>query len=360
MSSVKRTKQSFEELGELASRDVGDNINDVFGHKGLTPLLKIPYFDPEKMVPVEPMHLVSGVVTKLLEICVLNNKEKTVHWRNVVHHKINEGLRNIELPTEFQRRIREIDLVKNKSQELKTFLIFGFDVICRVLVEYDAKDEAEVFSNISWLVRVIMMPDGWFQRMAKEFNLSYQTKIMYRKFEAVFSPDQCTANIHNLFSHLLDWRLRGQLRHFTAEPFESSYGQNKKRFRPGTDSEGTQIMTNGFIANENGHFCFKTMRVLPYNSGNSEDNSMFADSRMNLYQCQEVLSDKEVRAKRLFTGKYVASYMRDRYNWSMAGVFAIKKICAYSTVVQTKDIAAKAVLINKNVVALATRDMMAV
>ena len=312
------------------------------------------------MVPVEPMHLLSNVATKLLDMCLLNNKEKTGHWRTLVMHEVNQRLRKLELPTEFQRAMREIDLAKNKSQELKNYLIFGFDIICHVLEEFDAPDEAEIFSNIAWLLRVLMMPNGWYQRMRREVDLKYESKKIYRKFEAVFSADNCTANFHNLFSHLVDWRERGELRDFTAEPFESSYGRNKKRFRPGTDSEGTQILTNGFIANENGHFCFHTLKVQPYNTANKVDNSIFADASMRLYQCVEIVNDKEVLAKHITVGRYMPSYMRARYSMSMSGVFVAKKFAGYKTRIETKDIAAKGVIIGKNLIALATRDMMAV
>ena len=360
MNCINRTKQSYEELGELATRDIDDNVNDVFGHKGKCTLLSIPYFDPEVMVPVEPMHLLSNVITKLIDMCLLNNKEKSSHWRTVVMHEVNKELRTLELPSEFQRTMRDIDLAKNKTQELKNYLIFGFDIICKVLEKYDAKDEAEIFSNVAWLIRVLMMPDGWYHRMRKEIDLKYQSKLMYRKFEAVFSADNCTANFHNLFSHLVDWRNRGELRDFSAEPFESAYGKNKKRFRPGTDSEGSQIMTNGYIANETGHFCFHTMRVAPYNSNNKVDNSIFADSSMRIYQCVEIINDREILAKHITVGRYKPTYLKARYSWPMAGVFVSKKFAGYKTRIETKNIAAKGVVIGKNLIALATRDMMSV
>ncbi len=349
----------FDQFGNLVANAELSPPEVVYGFKGKCKMLDIPSFRPELQVPVEPMHLVTGVVTKLIELVYARGPAGASSWKTVFSNRVSDCIKKIELPTECQRTFEDLDLPRNKSQELRNFILFGFDVIARILQAYEMNDEANVFSKTAYFLRCLLMPSPWFEDLDRQVLLRVQGLAIYREFERVFGKDNCTINVHHLFAHAYDWRRRTRLHEVSAEPFESAYGEAKKRFRPGTESEGTQIIIATFIASEGGHFCKNGFVVTPYLATNKRNDSIFFDEEMRAFRCVEV-ANKTITCQAIATGRYQPSYIASDYKLSFAGVFAVKRwpLETDSTIeFHTSQVIAKGIKLSDNVICLATEDM---
>ena len=357
--SMRRDRTKCEEFSKLAEKPPVQGEIDIFGHKGHSELLKIPGFDPQTHLPSEPMHLIYGCVNKLLELMVFKPSQQTKSWSFVVSTRIQSRLSFMELPTEFQRSFSEMDMAHPKCQEAKCMLIFGFDQICTILSAYKSTVHASLFADLAYLVRILLMPYAWFKNISSKKNLDDMFQIWFEKFELEFGPDNCTANLHQLTAHLLHWRKIAPLGELSAEPFEDFYGKCKRRFKAGTDSEGTQMMNGIFHANSTGHFCGRGLTYQPYNPKNKKDDSIVFDYAMRAFQVLEGPPNHPeqgfLKVHFIETKSYCAKY--SGMNWNFAGVFKVVRIKRDEQFVDLSMIVAKGVMINDNLVAVATDDM---
>ncbi len=350
----------FEQFGSLVADANLDPPEVVYGFKGKCKLLEIPTFRPELQVPVEPMHLVSGIATKLFELFFARPPGDAASWKKVFTNRVNNKIQSIQLPRECQRTFEELDLPRNKSQELRNFLLFGFDAIAKILHEYDLVADANVWTQISFFLRCLLLPSPWFEDVDRQIMLRSIGEEVYENYEKTFGSDNCTINVHHLLAHAYDWRRRLQLHEVSAEPFESSYGEAKRRFRPGTDSEGTQIIIGTFVAAEAGHYCQRGLRVAPNVATNKRDDSIFFDEFMTAYKCVESTKDL-VTCQVITTGKYQPNYVDQKFNMTFAGVFAVQKWPLESDTkyeFENHKVVAKGIKIAENVICVATVDML--
>ncbi len=350
----------FEQFGSLVANAELDPPEVVYGFKGISKLLEVPTFRPELQVPVEPMHLVSGITTKLFELFFARGPGDAASWKTVFTNRVNNQIQSIQLPRECQRTFEELDLPRNKSQELRNFLLFGFDAVAKILHHYELVADAEVWAQTAYFLRCLLLPSPWFEDVDRQIQLRAKGEDIYENYEKTFGSDNCTINVHHLFAHAYDWRRRSQLHEVSAEPFESSYGEAKRRFRPGTDSEGTQIMIGTFVAAESGHFCQHGVRVAPKLATNKRNDSIFFDEFMTAYKCVEATKDI-VTCQVIVTGKYQPNYINDQYNMTFAGVFAVQKWPLENDrkyEFETDRVVAKGVKLAENVICVATIDML--
>ncbi len=351
----------FEQFGNLVANAAVHPPEVVYGFKGKSKLLDIPTFRPELQIAVEPMHLVTGVTTKLLELMYARGPADGISWKTVFSNRVGDYIKSVHLPTECQRGFEDLDLPRNKSQELRNFILFAFDGISRILQCYNMCDEASVFAKVAFFLRCLLLPSPWFEDVDRQVLLRPRSQSIYEDYEKVFGKDQCTINIHHLFAHAYDWRRRTRLHHVSAEPFENAYGEAKKRFHPGTDSEGTQIIIGTFVASERGHFCKIGFKVTPESATNNNNNdAIFFDESMAAYLCTEA-TDDIISGQPIKTGRYHPSYLASDYNLTFAGVFAVKKWPTVSDPTfdfERSKVIAKGVKMAPNVICVATEDML--
>ena len=132
-------------------------------------------------------------------------------------------------------------------------------------------------------------------------------------------------------------------------------GLNKRRYKAGTESEARQIFNESFIAAKGGHACVRTLQVAPYKKSNSHDDSLFVDLENNFFQVVAMLPNNQVRVRRILKEKFMPKWsMR---NWDFAGIYSVRKIEKETRVMCVTQVAAKAVYLHDNIIAIATTDM---
>ena len=109
-----------------------------------------------------------------------------------------------------------------------------------------------------YFYRALDQPDRVFEEIDSKVNLNKLVKTLHREFAAVFGPEECSYNIHVVFSHLLVQRRKfGPLHLFSTLKYEALYGVIGALYRSGTVAVGKQCLANYILRDKTkgGHLC---------------------------------------------------------------------------------------------------------
>ena len=103
------------------------NHENAKGMVGRSLFLDIRYFNFVSDIPTEYMHSVClGVVRRLIELTftVGDTRTRVTTRRLSPPTKYNRLMRDIKVPREFSRRVRQLDLSIIKAQEFRNIVLF--------------------------------------------------------------------------------------------------------------------------------------------------------------------------------------------------------------------------------------------
>ena len=135
-----RTKENVLEIVEKVERSENKLPPDeAKGVVGRSPLFEVPDFDIVRDVPAEYLHSnCLGVTKRLVELTFdVGEKRKKESVRKLSSPKLfNTLMQNVKVPSDFPRRIRELDFAVMKGSEFRNLVIF-FSLLCwNALIRY--------------------------------------------------------------------------------------------------------------------------------------------------------------------------------------------------------------------------------
>lgn len=190
MNCSERDKESFEKQTQKEHH-----------HKNeVSPLLRIPNFDPVKQVVLDSMHLLFLGISKTLLTTILFGGPKT---RSIgVRHRIllGEIFRDFkgQIPAEFQRKTFDISNVKIwKGTQFRFFLLYGSALVLREVLK---PDKYRHFCLLYVACRLLCSEELAVQ------NVKYAKKLLrvfFHNAPKFYGPGIQSLNFHNLI-HIAD------------------------------------------------------------------------------------------------------------------------------------------------------------
>lgn len=160
------------------------------------------------------------------------------------------------------------------------------------------------------------------QRELDRIPSNVRTKLMERflkMHEAVYGKANCTYNLH-AFSHFARLRKLGNLNHYSAVLYESSYSPLLRAFVAGTTSIGKQAFENLYIRKKR-HRCVKRLRVNPKTTSCVDDSILYKDEEF--FKVINLDNDVATCLRMVCTEYSCSSEMRPRnlLDWDLVHVF---------------------------------------
>ena len=148
-------------------------------------------------------------------------------------------MKDIKVPREFSRRIRNLDLSVIKAQEYRNILICFFPVVVQC-IEPQAR-ERRLWLLLSYMIRASVISNPEYAIICPP-ELTAVCDKFYALFEELFGDKNCSYSIHLIASHLQKIRGNNPLTETSAFKYENFYSEMRRSFMPGTQSTMTQIL----------------------------------------------------------------------------------------------------------------------
>ncbi len=232
-----RDDKCFRDMSEAAQR-TGEPCG---GLKSLSPLMHITDFSIVESVPVDPMHMVSGLVKffweRLPAQCKMSKAQVLALTKT-----ISDSYCQMSLPSDFKRKPRPIDPPKFRCNEWKQLLCLRGIAIGDEYIDYGFPDVGALWHRLTWIIRVMAQGDRWYEHATCHGEiLKMEIKKLYEQVEELMGKDNCVPNLHAL-SHMPYWRAKHRLGVITTERAEAFYGINRRSFAEQAASIGKQVM----------------------------------------------------------------------------------------------------------------------
>lgn len=214
-----RTKQSFQ-MRSQPEHHLDGNIS---------PLLRIPDFDPVRSVFLDSMHLLFLGVAKTLLNCILfgGSKAGGIGPRNrLLLYNLLRGFSN-QIPAEFQRKVFDIFDIKNwKATQFRFFFLY-----CSVLILHRVLPTPKYKHFCLFYVACrLLCSDNL--AVSNAGIVKKMLLLFFRFLPKFYGPQIQSISFHNLI-HLADdvSNMRCSLTSFSAFPFENFLMTLKKLVR---------------------------------------------------------------------------------------------------------------------------------
>ena len=143
------------------------------------------------------------------------------------------SFRSIIYPSDFTRRAREYDPASYKSIEWQQLSMYAFPILIGCLGA-EKSNEKSVLLSFAFLSRAMRLPEEEYQKIPAEM-IDRASNILLECHEKAFGPTAGTYNYHIVGCHLPFIREQlGSFSKISAYCFESSYGDMRRNFMPGT------------------------------------------------------------------------------------------------------------------------------
>ena len=348
MNAQHRSRQSILEIVEKLEKNEIHSIDDCKGIMGRSLLLDIPNFNFVYDSPAEYLHSnCLGVTKRLVELTfsVGKNRPRNTKRKLTSPKKFELLMMKIKVVKEFGRRARKLDFAVYKGQEFRNLTLFFFPVIVDCL-EKDAR-EKELWLLLAYMVRSAVIPTEEFSNI--DINAVNQScSDFYHLYEMLFSPHNCTYNVHVFLCHLMEIRTHGPLTETSAFKFEAFYGEVRRSFVPGTPSTTKQILKNIFLKRYlRKHCCASNIFLSNYDTS-LECNKLiycYTQKQYNFYEIKEIEGTK-LKCQKI--GKYQAVFEdTPQINWASVGVFRKGGVCSTISELDSSQVKGKVLLVGK-------------
>ena len=327
------------------------------GIKGRSHMLNHPSFHMINDMPCEYMHLMClGVVRRMLELNfkVGENRDRVTKRKLSSPEMFNELIKLIQVPYEFSRRCRNLDLSVMKASELRNILIFFFPIVLDC-IDDEFMEEKILWLHLVYVVRACILPNIEFQQIDVE-TIESGCEKFYNLYEKLYGKQNCSYSIHVAISHLLLIRGNEPLTFKSAFKFESFFSELRNLFHPGTVSPVKQILQNCYMKRIlEYHSCEKKIHYTSDKTGKKlhpgkENNHLIytynEERELTIYSISEIINDDKFHCK--MQGKFRAQmHLASEYDWSKVGVFKVGPISEESYVVKRNEICGKVLKVNR-------------
>ena len=298
----KRTNERWHELVlDLEEQREYGHQDNVKGITGRSPLMRLKDFDMVRKCPADPMHRdwLGLAKSTLWRNTVGIGKGGNMNARgNRIHEAVSEVYEQLQLPSEFSHRARQIDYANFKSHEWKSLTVCTLPTICEVVQAEDGEGLARLWLLFIFLILVYHGPGWVYFELGEEYLKEMQEKF-YDDFQHEMGSGACTFNLHNFF-HMPENRKLGNPAEISTEPFESAYGLVQKSYSPGTRNVGKQVIRNMLLRAMNvGPFhCKRELVIAPADKDDKTVNdSLVMDANFQFYKVKQVAGDRVMAAK---------------------------------------------------------------
>ena len=267
------------------------NIDNVKGVLGKSPLLKLSGFDIVRHAPPDSLHRDHLGISKTTWKLVTNTKKtgRKLHFANaqkLIDH-VNEAYCRVRLPCEFSHRSRDVEVPVFKGHEWKSLMFTAFPSVVAASYKYQGNLVGRIWALYVFLLRVYVAPEAiyrsldqcWLRKLHKEF---------YKKYEKAFGKDNCAFNIHS-FYHMNITRECGQMHETSTEPFESFYGKVLEAYKAGTLAIGKQFIVKMYmyLLRHTENYCQRKLHFDIMKRSKKIDDSLLTDEEFNFFKVVE-------------------------------------------------------------------------
>lgn len=99
-------------------------------------------------------------------------------------------MKGIKVPTEFSRRIRNVDFANYKAEEYRNLGLFFFINVSKAFPDSQKKHK-KLWLLLGYLYKGHVLPDSEYANYSQADTLRHKTTF-YKMYEATFGPENCT------------------------------------------------------------------------------------------------------------------------------------------------------------------------
>ena len=316
-----RTDSSTEEI----VRQIESGMNDPELAKGLVGrslFLDISYFNFTLDIPAEYMHSVClGIVKRVIELTFTVGETRTrVSSRRLSPPtKYNQLMKEIKVPREFSRRVRNLDLSIIKAQEYRNIITVFFPVVIQC-IEPQAK-ERRLWLLLTYMIRACVLPNPEFANVCQN-QLKEISEKFYSLYEQLFGSKNCSYTVHMIGSHLQKIRGNKALTENSAFKYENFYSEVRRSFAAGTNSTLKQIFQRTLLKRALSYHSCALPIFFKANDSNMESNNIiyiFENEKYKMYKIFQVHQNLLLCNEQ---GYFPTSYKETpEITWKNVGVF---------------------------------------
>ena len=335
--------RTVEKIREIVEKLENNEITkeEAQGIIGRSPLLSLPNFDMVRDTPAEYLHSgCLGVVKRLIELTFsVGDKRPTACKRKLYSPALfNKLMADIKVHREFSRRVRELDFSVMKGQEFRNIILFFFPIIVKIIED---KTEKKIWIYLAYMFRSCVLPTKEFQCVNIN-SITNACEQFYKLYDSFYGSINCTYNTHIIGSHLLEVRSHGPLTFTSAFVFENFYGELRRSFAPGTQSNLKQMFQKTLLKRALSHHqCENTIHISDHNTEQESNNMIyeFKDLSYHMYHVMSVNGD-DLLCRRV--GKYPYTFEEvPSLNWSKVGVFQKGPLSSDTVVLKKSNVHGK-------------------
>ena len=308
---------------------------DKKGFIGTSVFLNQPNFHFISNIPCEYMHaLCICLVKRMLELtfCVGEKRERCTKRKLSSPNTYNIQIQTCQVPREFSRRGRNLDLGVMKALEYRNVILFFFPLILNCIPPIHHK-ERRLWLCLAFITRACVIPNIEFEQVDENMIDAF-SNVFYTDYQDVYGRKNCTYSLHVIATHLLQIRGRDPLTETSAFKFENYYSEMKNMYHPGTTSTMKQIVQNSIMKRLLDYHCcektlfFKTSKQKNQNSHpRKEDNSLiyvYDNNKHNMYKIVNIPEDDPDNLICVPQGKFRVTFpLLPDASWDNVGVYRI-------------------------------------
>ena len=228
-------------------------------------------------------------------------------------------MQTIQVPREFSRRVRNLDLSVIKAQEYRNIVICFFPVVVQC-IETQAK-ERRLWLLLAFMIRSCVVPNSEFSSISP-IDLKDICEKFYVLFEQLFGSKNCSYSVHIIASHLQQIRGNQPFTENSAYKYENFYSEIRRSFAAGTQSTLKQIFQRTLLKRSlSFHSC-----VLPiyysYKNTRMESNNIVYIYENDSYSMYKIHTVHENTLLCNAQGYFPTNFRETpEINWVSVGVF---------------------------------------
>ena len=332
---------------------------DTKGFVGTSSLLYQRNFNFIENIPCEYMHSVClGLVKRLIELtfAVGKTRQKLSKRKLTSPNLFNYLFKNIQVPHEFSRRVRNLDLGTIKAQEYRNLLLFFFPIIIEC-IEVEYPNERRIWLLLAFSIRACILPNHEFAHVNQN-HVKTSCNLFYNLFEQIYGANNCTYSLHIVASHLLQIRGNHPLTFKSAFKYENFFSEMRNMFHPGTTSTLKQIIQNVLMKRSIEYHCCETTILFkpqklskPGKPSNpvQVNNSIvytFENETHNFHKIVKTIDNNNFLATPIGKFNVKTSLLRN-LNWSSVGVYRMGPLGDTTHSLCRSQIAGKGIHVNQ-------------
>ena len=345
LDGEQRTLENVKEITDkIRDSNVPLSIDECKGFIGISHLLNQPNFHFITDIPAEYMHSSClGTVKRTVELTfnVGESRERITNRKLSEASSYNEIINDTEEPREFSKRCRNLDIGILKAQDYRNISLFFYPIVVQCIPE-NFKQERKLWLCLGYVLRACIIDNDEFALIPIE-KIKKTALTLYKLFESVYGPKNCTYSIHVVIGHILDIRGENPLHHRSAFKFENFYSELRTLFEPGTTSTTKQMLENCYVKRQlEDHSCRRNIFYDVEKKGKECNNLIYL---INEEMEHEIYSIVKINDNDTFLctkqGRFEFVCDLTKIEWKTVGVYKVGPFSDEQQLIHRKDIRGK-------------------